>query len=156
MRRNAAAVQLDRILAVRGRPAYRGRATLRGLQPADRKQLSIGAKYGLEPQAPGRSPPELPPMTRPNLRRIALWTLLGALLVPALASARESGEPQRFHVVYPGQRLTSIAKRYKVSVDAIRMANGLGKNARLKPGDKLTIPGLDDPDGRIGPDPRSF
>lgn len=87
-------------------------------------------------------------MTRPNLRRIALWTLLGALLVPALASARESGEPQRFHVVYPGQRLTSIAKRYKVSVDAIRMANGLGKNARLKPGDKLTIPGLDDPDGR--------
>jgi len=50
-------------------------------------------------------------------------------------------------VVYAGQRLTSIAKRYKVSVEAIRTANGLAKNARLKPGDKLTIPGLDDPDG---------
>ena len=79
-------------------------------------------------------------------RVIAAWTLLGALLqVPA--AARESGEPQRFHVVYAGQRLSTIAKRYKVSVDAIRMANGLGKSARLKPGDKLTIPGLDDPDG---------
>jgi LysM repeat protein len=79
-------------------------------------------------------------------RLIAAWTLLGALLqIPA--AARESGEPQRFHVVYAGQRLSTIAKRYKVSVEAIRMANGLGKTARLKPGEKLTIPGLDDPDG---------
>ena len=79
-------------------------------------------------------------------RRITLWTLLGALLTLP-AAARETGEPQRFHVVYPGQRLNTIARRYKVSVDAIRTANGLGKNARLKPGEKLTIPGLDDPDG---------
>src|SRR3954469_19518853 len=77
---------------------------------------------------------------------IALCALIGCLWsLPA--TARESGEPQRFHVVYAGQRLTSIAKRYKVSVEAIRTANGLAKNARLKPGDKLTIPGLDDPDG---------
>jgi len=85
----------------------------------------------------------------PELKRnrcLALLTLTGALwALPA--SGRESGEPQRFHVVYAGQRLTSIAKRYNVSVDAIRTANGLSKNARLKPGDKLTIPGLDDPDG---------
>jgi LysM repeat protein len=67
------------------------------------------------------------------------------LAVPAVG--RESGEPQRFHVVYPGQRLTTIAKRYKVTVDAIRMANGLGKAERLKVGEKLIIPGLDDPDG---------
>src|SRR5882724_851710 len=87
-------------------------------------------------------------MTEFSYRRrcIALWTLFGALLqVPAVA--RESGEPQRFHVVYAGQRLSTIAKRYKVSVEAIRMANGLGKSARLKPGERLTIPGLDDPDG---------
>lgn len=79
-------------------------------------------------------------------RRVALWTLCGALLALP-ASARESGEPQRFHVVYPGQRLTTIAKRYKVTVDAIRMANGLGRAERLKVGEKLIIPGLDDPDG---------
>jgi LysM repeat protein len=79
-------------------------------------------------------------------RRLALLTLAGVLwALPG--SARESGEPQRFHVVYAGQRLTSIAKRYNVSVEAIRTANGLAKNARLKPGEKLTIPGLDDPDG---------
>ena len=69
------------------------------------------------------------------------------MLLAAPALARESGEPQRFHVVYAGQRLTTIAKRYKVSVDAIRMANGLGKAERLKVGEKLIIPGLDDPDG---------
>jgi len=86
-------------------------------------------------------------MTELHHRRcIALLTLSCALwALPA--AARESGEPQRFHVVYSGQRLTSIAKRYKVSVEAIRTANGLAKNARLKPGEKLTIPGLDDPDG---------
>ncbi|MEO6603141.1 MAG: LysM domain-containing protein, partial [Polyangiaceae bacterium] len=78
--------------------------------------------------------------------RVALCTLFG-LLWALPAAARESGEPQRFHVVYAGQRLNSIAKRYKVSVEAIRNANGLSKNARLKPGEKLTIPGLDDPDG---------
>ena len=76
----------------------------------------------------------------------ALITLVGVLsALPA--AARESGEPQRFHVVYAGQRLNTIARRYKVSVEAIRNANGLSKNARLKPGEKLTIPGLDDPDG---------
>ena len=79
-------------------------------------------------------------------RCLAFCTLLGALLTRP-AAARESGEPQRFHVVYAGQRLNTIARRYKVTVDAIRRANGLGKNARLKPGEKLTIPGLDDPDG---------
>ncbi len=85
---------------------------------------------------------------RRHCSRSAAAALLGAvLLLAAPARARESGEPQRFHVVYPGQRLSTIAKRYKVSVDAIRVANGLGRAARLKPGDKLTIPGLDDPDG---------
>ena len=69
------------------------------------------------------------------------------MLVASSALARESGEPQRFHVVYAGQRLTTIAKRYKVSVEAVRMANGLGKAERLKVGEKLIIPGLDDPDG---------
>ena len=83
---------------------------------------------------------------RQSRRLFALCTLFGALLqVPAVA--RESGEPQRFHVVYRGQRLNTIARRYKVTVEAVRNANGLSKNARLKPGDKLTIPGLDDPDG---------
>ncbi len=82
----------------------------------------------------------------PPRRCVALCTLAGALLALP-ASARESGEPQRFHVVYAGQRLSTLAKRYKVTVDAIRMANGMGKAERLKVGEKLIIPGLDDPDG---------
>src|SRR6185369_4403650 len=94
--------------------------------------------------APTPAKPVMPELNR--RRRLALLTLIGALWA-APSSARESGEPQRFHVVYAGQRLTSIAKRYNVSVEAIRTANGMAKNARLKPGEKLTIPGLDDPDG---------
>jgi LysM repeat protein len=86
------------------------------------------------------------PEFSPRPHCIALITLVGTLLTLP-AAARESGEPQRFHVVYAGQRLNTIARRYKVSVEAIRNANGLAKNARLKPGEKLTIPGLDDPDG---------
>jgi membrane-bound lytic murein transglycosylase D len=44
------------------------------------------------------------------------------------------------HRVQPGQTLTHIAQRYKVSVDAIRTANRLGKRAALKRGQTLRIP----------------
>src|SRR5450432_145503 len=103
-------------------------------------------KYGLEPKARTEPRPNALMNESKTRHRVVLSTFLG-LLWALPAAARESGEPQRFHVVYAGQRLNSIAKRYKVSVQAIRNANGLSKNARLKPGDKLTIPGLDDPDG---------
>ncbi|HEY4160394.1 MAG TPA: LysM peptidoglycan-binding domain-containing protein, partial [Polyangiaceae bacterium] len=87
-------------------------------------------------------------MTRSHIfwARAVLAFALCALASSSLA-AREAGEPQRFHTVYAGQRLASIAKRYKVTVEALRNANGLGKSERLKAGQKLVVPGLDDPDG---------
>ena len=42
--------------------------------------------------------------------------------------------------VRSGQSLSHIAKRYNVSVDALRRSNGLSKVARLKPGQVLRIP----------------
>jgi membrane-bound lytic murein transglycosylase D len=42
--------------------------------------------------------------------------------------------------VRSGQSLEHIAKHHKVSVAALRKANGLGKVARLKPGQRLRIP----------------
>ena len=47
----------------------------------------------------------------------------------------------RIHVVGDGQSLGRIAKRYNVSVDAIRAANDLRRGGRrIQPGDKLVIP----------------
>ncbi|HEY4117177.1 MAG TPA: DUF882 domain-containing protein [Byssovorax sp.] len=54
------------------------------------------------------------------------------------SSARADGT----HVVERGQTLTWIAKKYGVTVDEIRKANGLFSWQQLKPGQELDIPGL--------------
>ncbi|HWZ96786.1 MAG TPA: transglycosylase SLT domain-containing protein [Candidatus Dormibacteraeota bacterium] len=46
----------------------------------------------------------------------------------------------RRHKVVPGDTLTSIAKKYRVTPAAVASANNLGKGAELNPGDKLIIP----------------
>jgi membrane-bound lytic murein transglycosylase D len=46
----------------------------------------------------------------------------------------------RRHKVGPGDTLTSIAKKYRVTPAAIASANNLEKGAALEPGDKLIIP----------------
>lgn len=45
------------------------------------------------------------------------------------------------HVVQPGQKLASIAKRYGMSLDDLCQANGMRKSARIYPGQRLNIPG---------------
>src|SRR5262249_46427776 len=55
----------------------------------------------------------------------------------------------RYHTVAGGQRLSSIAKRYQVSVEAICTANGIDRHARLKVGSKLLVPSKDDKDGTM-------
>jgi LysM repeat protein len=50
-------------------------------------------------------------------------------------------EGERVHVVSSGQSLARIAKRYQVTVDAIRERNGLtDPKKKIQPGDKLVIP----------------
>lgn len=46
------------------------------------------------------------------------------------------------HVVASGQRLGSIAKRYRVNIDALCQANDIRRNDRIRPGQKLVIPGV--------------
>jgi len=46
----------------------------------------------------------------------------------------------RRHRVEPGDTLTSLAKKYKVTAAAIAAANSLGDTRSLTPGDKLIIP----------------
>jgi LysM repeat protein len=50
-----------------------------------------------------------------------------------------SGE--RTHLVRRGETLKSLAKRYGVSIQALREANGLGERDPLKAGIALKIPG---------------
>jgi LysM repeat protein len=49
--------------------------------------------------------------------------------------------PAGTHVVTRGQRLGSIAKRYRVSVDALCQTNGIRRSDPIRPGQKLVIPG---------------
>ena len=80
---------------------------------------------------------------RVAFRRIAL--VLSLLTLPAVARA-EATSPTT-HIVYDGQRLGSIAKRYGVSVDALCNANEIRPNDTLKPGQRLLIPNRGDRDG---------
>lgn len=71
----------------------------------------------------------------PVISRTALLLAIVGLVAPARA---ETGT--RTHVVYSGQRLGSIAKRYGISVEAICNANDLKPTQTLKPGLRLVIP----------------
>lgn len=62
--------------------------------------------------------------------------LLGAA---GTASARE-GNARQVHVVYEGQRLGSIAKRYNVTIEALCEANGINRRDPIHPGQRLEIP----------------
>jgi LysM repeat protein len=78
-----------------------------------------------------------------TLSRTAL--LIGLLLLPV--TARAESQAAQTHVVYSGQRLGSIAKRYGVSVEALCTANDLRPTTALKPGQRLVIPARGDRDG---------
>jgi len=55
------------------------------------------------------------------------------------ASAETAGE--RVHRVRRGETLTGLAKRYRVSVQALREANGMSSGDALRAGVTLRIPG---------------
>lgn len=64
--------------------------------------------------------------------------------VPAQTRAQRKAELEetrvKLHTVKAGQTLSGIAKQYRVSLAALRGANKLKENSRIKPGMKLKIP----------------
>ncbi len=76
-------------------------------------------------------------------RLLVALTTAALLFAPPLASAaprgRDDGSREVTHQVAPGQTLAKIAKRYRVSIQAIREHNNLPPGP-LKPGTRLTIP----------------
>ena len=70
-----------------------------------------------------------------------------------------SSSPGAIHRVQRGETLWSIAKRYRVSVDALVRENGISDISRIEVGQRLTIPGSGEgaaSGGRGAPAPRHF
>lgn len=68
---------------------------------------------------------------------VLLLMLVTALATPALA---QDGSSPTTHIVQPGETLFRIAMRYGVTVDALRLANGLTETSVLLSGQALVIP----------------
>lgn len=73
-------------------------------------------------------------------RSISRWLLALALLGGASTASARAANGRQVHVVYEGQRLGSIAKRYNVSIEAICEANGIQRRDPIRPGQRLEIP----------------
>ena len=63
-----------------------------------------------------------------------------AIALLAFCHTAHVGARASTHVVQPGQKLVSIAKRYGLSLDELCSANGLRKSATIRPGQRLNIP----------------
>lgn len=44
------------------------------------------------------------------------------------------------HIVYPGESIEDIAEQYRLSVEAIREANGMTAGEEVKEGQRIKIP----------------
>jgi LysM repeat protein len=64
--------------------------------------------------------------------------------LPSVPSAPrpKPAAPLVVHVVQPGETVSGIAARYRISVAAIVKANKLGPGAVIRPGQKLSLPGV--------------
>ncbi|WP_438032440.1 DUF882 domain-containing protein [Sorangium sp. So ce204] len=100
---------------------------------------------GIGPRAGAAMEPTSSP-SRPSRLRCALAALAAAFLLSAAPGTAVAEDGQ--HTVYAGQTLGKIAKRYRITVDALREANGLKRGQRIHPGLVLVIPERGEPAAR--------
>lgn len=75
-----------------------------------------------------------------NPRTVLPRVLAASLLVLAILFGPAGAAAETVHTIAKGQTLGAIAKRYRVTVAALREANGLAPNERIFPGKRLIIP----------------
>jgi len=97
------------------------------------------------------------------LKAIFALALIAALFTYPLApSGRAEGLAQLseadnpVYVVQEGDSLWSIALRFKISLDELASANGIGNQSQIAIGDRLIIPGLSGISGVLTTQPVSF
>lgn len=72
------------------------------------------------------------------------------LTVPTQWSqAQDSGEAGPVYIVQPGDSLWDIALRFRVSMEDLRLANGISDPSQLVAGARLVIPGLEGIQGEL-------
>jgi serine-type D-Ala-D-Ala carboxypeptidase/endopeptidase (penicillin-binding protein 4) len=72
--------------------------------------------------------------------RIAALCVCLVLLAPGAATARQAACPPVTHRVVPGDTLSALARRYRVTVPTLARSNGLDPNGLLRIGLVLRIP----------------
>lgn len=90
------------------------------------------AATGLPPsnQLPA-NPPGLPTLEAPEIQQVP---------VESVFELPKESNSATYHSVQSGETLTSISKRYGVSAEKLRAANGLDPSAKLNPQQLLYIP----------------
>ena len=81
-------------------------------------------------QSPANSP-GLPTLEAPEIQQVPAESVLN---LPS------DSKPATYHTVQSGETLTSISKRYGISSDKLRAANGLDASAPLKSQQLIFIP----------------
>lgn len=134
-----------------------GRALVRGLVAADRQETITRrarvASRGTHRIARGETLGALARRYRVTVAQLAAWNGLSARsslrigqVVRIGSSRSRTAVPSKsgsktVHIVRRGETLSSVARRYRVTVTALREANGLRPGGDLKTGKRLTIPG---------------
>jgi uncharacterized protein YcbK (DUF882 family) len=83
---------------------------------------------------------------------VRLGLVLGLCLAPAAATLGwvpgATAKPRpKTHLIFKGQTLGKIAKRYNITVEVLCHANAIGEHDAIKPGKRLYIPPRSDVDG---------
>jgi len=106
--------------------------------------------------ATSTTPPPVPPKPAPVASKPAAAKASAAKpakkpATTAKASPNKDELPagMKWHVVKKGQKLGSIAKRYRVTIPALCTANDMARRDTLRPGMKLLVPASADTDGEL-------
>ncbi|HTL06512.1 MAG TPA: LysM peptidoglycan-binding domain-containing protein [Gemmatimonadales bacterium] len=128
-----------------------GQARLVGWIGEDRRVAEPAASGSLHRVARGETLGGLAARYHVSIARLRSWNGLGSsaklrvgqlLRVRAGSAAASSRKAAaaKVHVVRAGETLTSVARRYKVTLQSLRSANGLPAGRPLQAGQRLTIP----------------
>ena len=79
--------------------------------------------------------------TRVSWFLATLIILLCSITAQANSSTSSSKSASDTHTVVSGQTLGGIAKRYKITIEELCVANNIKRSSRIRPGQKLVIPG---------------